>query len=208
MVLCGVVGGKRQSPCEARGNECVVSTAAHRQRQWLQSARTLPKEVGLPHRSPRVLLRCYGHGQRAFLSRRAVGQHAQPVVEMWVITPTKRAGWSCRLSPPFCSDVAEAPTSLPWLGYNVMPMGASLVLSLKNDHLFTFPTSSMPHLSPCHSGCVNLVPLRKPSRSGGHQSYNSVSSLTSFPCAANRNLYFSVQISFCNLSTRLSSPVC
>lgn len=46
--------GEEGVPSQGSENECVVSTATHRQRQWLQSARTLLREVGLlccsPHR--------------------------------------------------------------------------------------------------------------------------------------------------------------
>lgn len=63
----------------------------------------------------------------------------------------------CRLSPPSSWDMVEAPTSLPWLWYSVVPMSANLIIPLKHELSFTFPTFPLPHLYPHHSKHVNFL---------------------------------------------------
>lgn len=99
----------------------------------------------------------FGWGQRAFLSRYVVSQHAWTVVETWIFTLANCPGWPCRLSSPSSKDMAEAPTSLPWLWYDVMPMSTNMVIPLKHELPFTFPTFSLPHLCPHHSKHVNFL---------------------------------------------------
>lgn len=64
---------------------------------------------------------------------------------------TQHSSWPCRLFPSFSLDVAEAPTSLPWLWYNAMPVSARLIFPLKHEPSFTFHTVSLPQLRLCHS---------------------------------------------------------
>lgn len=167
--------------------EIVAAVCSHpSERGWSASLQPPPSFCWgfLPHR--------YGWGQHAFLGRSAVGQHAQPVLEMWIFTSASRTGWPCRLFPPSSWDTAEAPTSLSWLWYDVMPMSASLIIPLKHELFFTFPTFTLTQLCPCRSGLYEFSSSGKPSRSGGHQGYSSGSSVTLLPCAANRSLYYSV----------------
>lgn len=151
MVLCGVVGGKRECPRQARENECVVSTATHRQRQWLQSAHTLPREVGLP---PSF---CWGFlphhcGQGHVLYSAVCSGSAHPAhIGNGNFYISQHTGWPCRLFPSSCLGMAEAPTSLPWLWYSAMPVSARLMLPLKHEPAFTFRAFSLPQLCPCHS---------------------------------------------------------
>lgn len=138
------------------------------------------------------LSRHNGWGQHAFLSRSAAGQHTQPPLEMWICTSANHTAWPCRLFPPSSWDAVEAPNLLALASVRCHANECSLILPLEHELFFPFPTFSLPQLCPCHSGCVNSVPLRKLSRSGGHLGYRSGSSMTLFPCAANRSLYYSV----------------
>lgn len=168
MVLCGVVGGKRECPRRARENECVVSTATHRQRQWLQSAHTLRREVGLP---PSF---CWGflphhHGRGCpFLNRSAAAQHAQPILEMAIFTSLNTladlVGFSL-LSPwmwlkpqPPCPGFGTMPCQWVQDWYSHWSMSLPL-------HFILFPCPSCVYVTQC----TNSVPLSKPLGSGGHQ---------------------------------------
>lgn len=86
-------------------------------------------------------------------------------------TISQHTGWPSKLFPSSSLDMAEAPSSLPWLQYNAMRVQSceckidthwSMDLPL---HFILFPCPSCV----CVTQGMNSVPLRKPLGNVGHQ---------------------------------------
>lgn len=152
MVLCGVVGGKRECP------------AKHRKMNVLSLLQPTGRDSGCSLLTPfeggwaatLLLLRVSSHHHGwacVFLSRTAAAQHAQPLLEMGIFPSANTlADLSSFSLLPLWTWLIPKLLALALVQCHAMyNLSARLIPSLKHGPSFTFHTFSLPQLCLCHS---------------------------------------------------------